>query len=75
MILKEVGIIKKIHETQSAEEFHNVGEDKLFTSIEDLQKIEAGRVFKGNIFHLSTLPKRIKYLGYFIFCFIIVTVF
>lgn len=64
--------LKDTHETQSTEQFYNREEDKLFTPIEDLQKIEAGGVYKRNV-NFNTLPKGIKIIGYFLIGFFIVT--
>ncbi|MDF2904593.1 MAG: hypothetical protein K0S25_2231 [Bacillus sp. (in: firmicutes)] len=66
--------IKQTHESQSTEEFHNLEEDKLFTPIEDLQRIEAGGVYKKENLNLSTLPKGIRYIGYTIIGFTVLTV-
>ncbi|WP_442599660.1 hypothetical protein [Neobacillus sp. D3-1R] len=65
--------MKKIHETQSSESYKNVEEDKLYTPIEDYQRIEAGGVYKKNHIKLSTLPKGIRYIGYVLIGFTVIT--
>jgi len=60
--------IKETHETQSTEQYKSdVNDEKLYTPIEDLQRIEAGGVYNRNSFDTSKFPKRIRYLGYFLF--------
>lgn len=62
--------IKETHETQSTKQFKtDVNDEKLYTPIEDLQRIEAGGVYNRNSFDTSKFPKRIRYLGYFYFVF------
>lgn len=63
----------KIHETQPVDNYKNVEEDQLYTPLEDLQRIEAGGVFKKNNLNLSTLPKGIRYIGYIIIGFTVIT--
>lgn len=66
-------VVKKIHETQSTEEFHDVEKEKIYTPIEDLQRITAGGVFKRNHLKAKTLPKGIKWIGYLLAGFIVVS--
>ncbi|MGG1676053.1 hypothetical protein ACIFOT_09940 [Neobacillus sp. NRS-1170] len=65
--------MEKKHETQPSEAFKEIDDDKLYTPIEDLQKITAGGVYKRNSFKLSSLPKGIRYIGYFMMGFCILT--
>lgn len=59
--------IKKTHETQSTEKFStDVNDQELYTPIENLQKIEAGGVYKRDSFNVSRFPKGIRYLSYFL---------
>lgn len=58
--------MEKIHETQPTETIHNPESDQLYTPIENLQRIEGGGVYKRNSLKLKTLPKGIRYIGYFI---------
>ncbi|MGE8205541.1 hypothetical protein ACQKP0_13355 [Heyndrickxia sp. NPDC080065] len=55
----------KFHETQTEDDQH-VDDEKLFSPLEDLQRIE-GLVPKRNSFQLSTLPKGIQIIGYMMF--------
>lgn len=60
--------IKKIHETQSDNQLNkDVNDERIYTPIEDLQKIESGGVFKRNSYDTSKFPKGIRYVGYFLF--------
>ncbi|MGG3468692.1 hypothetical protein ABES02_14580 [Neobacillus pocheonensis] len=58
--------MEKTHESQPSEEFKHTEDDKLYTPIEDLQKITAGGVYRRNSLKISSLPKGIRYIGYFI---------
>lgn len=57
--------MEKTHETQSTEELNTVDDDKLYTPIEDWQKITAGGNFKRDSFNLTGFPKGIRFIGYF----------
>lgn len=63
----------KRHETEPSDAFKEIDDEKLYTPIEDLQKITAGGVYKRNSFKLNSLPKGIRYIGYFIIAFSILT--
>jgi hypothetical protein len=65
--------MKKVHESQSTETFNDTEVDQLYTPLDDLQKIEAGGVYKRNNLNLKTLPKGIRWIGYFIIGFILIT--
>ena len=52
----------------------NHEEDKLYTPIEDLQKIEGGGVLNRDSLNLDTLPKGIRWIGYVIIGFSFLTV-
>ncbi|WP_223589272.1 hypothetical protein [Neobacillus bataviensis] len=65
--------MEKTHETQSSEAYKEIDDNKLYTPIEDLQKITAGGVYKRNSLKLKSLPKGIRYIGYFIMGFCILT--
>jgi len=60
--------MKDIHETQSMNQQNiNVKKDEVYTPIPELQKIEAGGVFKKNSYNVSKFPKGIRLIGYFLF--------
>ena len=63
----------KIHESQSTAKFYNEEDDKLYTPIENLQRIEGGGVYKRNNLNLNSLPKGIRIIGYSIIGFTIIT--
>ncbi|MDP4083342.1 MAG: hypothetical protein Q8934_01875 [Bacillota bacterium] len=65
--------MKKTHETQTTKIHHQTNDDELYSPIEDLQKITLGGIPKKSSFQLSTLPKGIRYIGYFIIGFSVIT--
>ncbi|MDN3018307.1 hypothetical protein PH210_19190 [Paenibacillus sp. BSR1-1] len=65
--------MEKTHETQSSEALKEINDNKLYTPIEELQKITAGGVYKRKSFKLSSMPKGIRYIGYAIIGFCILT--
>jgi hypothetical protein len=66
--------VKDIHETQPDEEYRR-SDDEIYTPVEDLQRIEAGGIYKRENLKLSTLPLGIRIIGYFIIGFIAITSF
>ena len=60
--------MKDIHETQSTnQQNQDDNNDELYTPIADIQKIEAGGVFKRDSYDMNKFPKGIRLLGYFLF--------
>lgn len=64
--------IKKTHETQS-EDSNVHDETKIYSPIENLQKIENGGAYNKKSLDLDSQPKGIRYIGYFIVGFIAIT--
>jgi hypothetical protein len=64
--------LKKLHESQSTKDPNHFEEDQIYSPIEDLQKIEGGN-YKNGIPKLSKMPKGIRFIGYFIIGFFVVT--
>lgn len=52
----------------------NHEEDKLYTPIENLQKIEGGGALNRDSLDLDTLPKGIRWIGYVIIGFFVLTI-
>ncbi|MGP7818875.1 hypothetical protein [Niallia sp. 01092] len=65
--------MKKVHETQYSEEFNNTNENKVFipSDIEQFNYLEGG--VKPKSINVKSLPRGIKYIGYFIFGSVILT--
>lgn len=61
---------KKTHETEPIKEQH-FDEKKIYSPIENIQKIE-GVEIKTDSYQISTFPKGIRIIGYFMFGFIFV---
>ncbi|CAH0344988.1 hypothetical protein [Bacillus sp. CECT 9360] len=64
--------MKNTHETQSTEEYV-YEEGKIYSPIEDLQRIESGGAYNKDSLDISKQPKGIRYIGYFIIGFIVIT--
>ena len=70
--LAEVSKMKKIHETQSEDRaIHD--ETTLYSPIENLQKIENGGAYSKKSLQLDSQPRAIRYIGYFIVGFIVLS--
>jgi hypothetical protein len=63
--------MKDMHKTQQAEQLHH-DEDKVFAPTEDLQRIEGG-VWNQKSFRPDSQPKRIRWIGYVIVGFVLMT--
>lgn len=65
--------MKKTHETQSTNSKVIVDDDKIYSPIEDLQKLEGVSPLKRNSLDLDTLPKGIRFIGYFFIAFVVIS--
>lgn len=73
-IKKYEGVIfLKVHETQSTEEYNPNESDKVYTPLEDIQRIEGGTIYKRQNVRFGSLPKGIRYIGYFMVGFLAVS--
>ncbi|WP_445488454.1 hypothetical protein [Niallia sp. 03133] len=68
--------MKKLHETQKIEDNTSTDENRIFfpPDIEKLNDMGGGGIKHKNI-KIDSLPKGIKYIGYFIFGTIILSIF
>ena len=57
--------IDKSHETQAPEQIP-LEEDKVYTPLEDLQRAEGVGPFKRENITSGSLPRGIRYIGYFL---------
>ncbi|PEJ57287.1 hypothetical protein CN692_14140 [Bacillus sp. AFS002410] len=65
--------MKKIYETQKPESKVMVDDDKIFSPIEDLQKMQGVIPFKRNSLELGKQPRAIRFIGYFFIGFIVIS--
>lgn len=65
--------MKSTHETESAESKAYVDDHNVFSPIEDLQKIEGVTPLKKNSYDLNNKPKAIRFIGYFIIAFFVIS--
>ncbi|MGG0175960.1 hypothetical protein [Gottfriedia acidiceleris] len=65
--------MKRSHETEISDGKVNLEEHRIYSPIEDLQKIEGVSPLKRNSLDLDNKPKGIRFIGYFIIGFIVVS--
>ena len=65
--------MNKKHETENSDEKVYMDEHKIYSPIEDLQKIEGVSPLKRNSFDLDKKPKAIRFIGYLIISFIVLS--
>ncbi|MEH7454384.1 hypothetical protein [Gottfriedia acidiceleris] len=63
----------RTHETEISDGKVYIDEHKIYSPIEDLQKIEGFSPLKRNSLDLENKPKAIKIIGDFIFAFIVIS--
>lgn len=63
----------RTHETEISDGKVNMEEQKIYSPIEDLQKLEGVSPLNRNSLDLENKPKAIKMIGYFIIAFIVVS--
>jgi hypothetical protein len=66
--------MKRSHETEITDGKVYVEEHKIYSPIEDLQKIEGVSPLQRNSLDLENKPKAIRFIGYFIIVFIVVSI-
>lgn len=67
-------MMKQIHETEPKDSKVNMDDHEIYSSIEDLQRIEGVGPLKRNSLDLDKQPKAIKFLGYFFIAFILISI-
>lgn len=65
--------MKRTHETESAESKAYIDDQNIFSPIEDLQKIEGVSPLNKNSYDLNNKPKAIRFIGYFMITFFVIS--
>ncbi|MGG0177457.1 hypothetical protein [Gottfriedia acidiceleris] len=65
--------MERTHESETTQSKVYMDDQKVFSPIEDLQKMEGVIPLKRKSFEFGKKPKLIRYLGYFFITFIVLT--